>query len=297
MATATTPTAQESAIKSVRSARFNNFHSGELRHASRCRRQYARFAHGERRWLHRPRRSRQSALQSADPLRQKLQFFWQHNNNVKETFTSTLAADIDPGEWHEYRVTRNATTGEVIFYVDGNQLGDTLLFDPNSKLPTGGRKETVYRDQLQPGRRREVRWQPSTGGWMARELEQVATSPLLRPILPCGLIRRRGMATAPWTRRLDAVRSGQLFNMVGLTAAQAFALGDLNGDFTNNHADLCSSRMRSRQQTAKAPSLPCWPKCRSLQRFCWVSLPFFPNRRGETGQDGSFDGSIYQIYS
>jgi hypothetical protein len=42
--------------------------------------------------------------------------------------------------------------------------------------------------------------------------------------------------------RLDVVdwgmfRNGQSADMTGLTATQAFALGDLNGDFRNNHAD------------------------------------------------------------
>jgi hypothetical protein len=33
-------------------------------------------------------------------------------------------------------------------------------------------------------------------------------------------------------------RSGQFRDMTGLTPAQAFAMGDLNGDFRNNHADF-----------------------------------------------------------
>ena len=33
-------------------------------------------------------------------------------------------------------------------------------------------------------------------------------------------------------------RNGQFGDMTGLTPAQAFAMGDLNGDFRNNHADF-----------------------------------------------------------
>jgi hypothetical protein len=33
-------------------------------------------------------------------------------------------------------------------------------------------------------------------------------------------------------------RTGQFRDMTGLTPAQAFAMGDLNGDFRNNHADF-----------------------------------------------------------
>jgi endonuclease/exonuclease/phosphatase family metal-dependent hydrolase len=40
--------------------------------------------------------------------------------------------------------------------------------------------------------------------------------------------------TADW----NMFRSGQFVDMIGLTPAQAFALGDLNGDFRNNHADF-----------------------------------------------------------
>lgn len=40
--------------------------------------------------------------------------------------------------------------------------------------------------------------------------------------------------TSDWSR----FRSGQHTDMTGLTASQAYALGDLNGDFKNNHADF-----------------------------------------------------------
>lgn len=169
----------------------------------------------------------------------KLQFFWERNNNVKETFTSTLAADIDPGEWHEYRVTRNATTGEVIFYVDGNQLGGTLLFDPNTKLPTGGAQGNLYIG-INYNRDNAAKFVGAFDGRLDELViwNEVTTSAFIPPNLPCGLFADVNgdcsLNGDDWTQ----FRSGQLFNMVGLTAAQAFSLGDLNGDFTNNHTDF-----------------------------------------------------------
>ncbi len=73
----------------------------------------------------------------------RLEMFWERNNNIKEVFVSTTAANVTAGEWHEYRVTRDATTGELTFYVDGAQLGDALVFDPLSQLPTGGAQGTL----------------------------------------------------------------------------------------------------------------------------------------------------------
>src|SRR5699024_6617136 len=35
-------------------------------------------------------------------------------------------------------------------------------------------------------------------------------------------------------------RGGQQVNMTGLTHAQAYALGDLNGDYRNDHADFAT---------------------------------------------------------
>ena len=37
-----------------------------------------------------------------------------------------------------------------------------------------------------------------------------------------------------WTQ----FRAGQQMNLIGLTHAQAYAMGDLNGDFQNDHADF-----------------------------------------------------------
>lgn len=73
----------------------------------------------------------------------RLQVFWEHDNNEKEFFVSTVPANVNAGQWHEYRFTRDATTGELNFYVDGSQLGETLAFDPLTELPTGGAQGTL----------------------------------------------------------------------------------------------------------------------------------------------------------
>ena len=69
---------------------------------------------------------------------QHLEFFWERDNNMREVFVSTEPANIISGQWHDYRVTRDATSGEIQFFVDGAPLGDTLSFDPLTELPTGG---------------------------------------------------------------------------------------------------------------------------------------------------------------
>ncbi|MCC6492743.1 MAG: metallophosphoesterase [Pirellulales bacterium] len=169
----------------------------------------------------------------------KLQFFWERDDNVKEIFTSTLAADVDAGQWHEYRVTRDAASGEVAFYIDGVQLGDTLTFDPLTRLPTGGAQGTLQiginynRDSAQ-------KW---TGGFdgLLDELviwNEVNRDPFVPPDLPCDLFADLNadcaLTVADWT----ILRTWQHASMAGLTLAEAAARGDLNGDLRNDHEDF-----------------------------------------------------------
>lgn len=67
----------------------------------------------------------------------RLRLMWEHDNAEQVVLTSTATANVDAGEWHHYMVTRDADTGEVVFYVDGTQLGATVPFAV-SDLPTGG---------------------------------------------------------------------------------------------------------------------------------------------------------------
>ncbi|MGL4511795.1 MAG: metallophosphoesterase [Lacipirellulaceae bacterium] len=73
----------------------------------------------------------------------RMRMFWEHDNGVREEFVSTAPAPVLAGEWHDYRVTRDATNGEVRFYVDGVQVGAALTFDPATDLPTGGQQGTL----------------------------------------------------------------------------------------------------------------------------------------------------------
>jgi hypothetical protein len=170
----------------------------------------------------------------------KLQFFWERNNNVKEIFTSTLAADIDPSEWHEYRVTRDATLGEVAFYVDGVQLGGKLSFDALTKLPTGGAQGTLQIG-INYNRDNPAKFVGAFDGLLDELViwNEVTTSPFVPPSdLPCDLFADLNgdcaLNAADWLQ----FRSSQHVSMTGLTLAEAAARGDLNGDFRNDHQDF-----------------------------------------------------------
>ncbi|XAL98326.1 metallophosphoesterase [Phycisphaeraceae bacterium D3-23] len=64
-----------------------------------------------------------------------LQMLWEHDNGVDVVLTSTESADIDTDEWHHYVVSRDADAMLLRFFVDGEQLGDAVVF---TELPTGG---------------------------------------------------------------------------------------------------------------------------------------------------------------
>ena len=168
-----------------------------------------------------------------------LEMFWEHNNNDKVIFVSTAPANVSAGNWHEYRVIRNATTGEVEFYVDDQQLGATLTFDPATELPTGG-GQGYLRIGINYDRDDAAKLVGSFDG-LVDELviwNEATTSAFVPPDLPCGLL---GDLTGDCQVDSDdwqQFRSGQHIDMSGLTASQAEALGDLNGDFQNNHADF-----------------------------------------------------------
>jgi hypothetical protein len=177
----------------------------------------------------------------------KLEFFWERgNNNTKEIFTSTLAAEIDPGEWHEYRVTRDATLGQVAFYVDGEQLGATLSFDALTKLPTGGAQGTLH---IGINYNRDAPGPPGASSKLVGAFDglldelviwnEATTAAFVPPTnLPCDLFADLTgdcqLNAADWMQ----LRSGQFLNMSGMTLAEAAALGDLNGDLRNDHEDF-----------------------------------------------------------
>jgi len=169
----------------------------------------------------------------------RLQFFWERNNNVKEIFTSTLAADIDPGEWHEYRVTRDATLGEVTFYLDGMQLGGKLSFDPLTELPTGGAQGTLHIG-INYNRDAPAKYVGAFDGLLDELViwNEVTLDAFTPPNLPCDLFADLNadcaLNAADWT----LLRTWQHTSLAGLTLAEARGRGDLNGDFRNDHQDF-----------------------------------------------------------
>ena len=169
----------------------------------------------------------------------RLELFWEHNNNIQELFTSSVPAEVAAGEWHEYRVTRNANSGEVVFYVDGQQLGDTLYFTPATELPTGGAQGTlrigIDFDRDDPAK--------LVGGFDGLIDEfvlwnEVTTETFVPPPLPCNLLGDVNGDCKIDEFDWQILRTNQRGDMTGLTSEQARALGDLNGDFANNHADF-----------------------------------------------------------
>lgn len=69
-----------------------------------------------------------------------LQIAWQHDDASWETITSNDSI-ADPLVWHDYEIRRDADSLGVAFFVDGNQLGQTL---PIENLPTGGGSGSLY---------------------------------------------------------------------------------------------------------------------------------------------------------
>jgi hypothetical protein len=170
----------------------------------------------------------------------KLRFFWERNNNVKQLFTSTLAADVEAGVWHEYRVTRDATSGEVKFYVDGVQLGNTLSFNPLTELPTGGAQGTLH---IGINYNRDIAAK-FVGGFdgLIDELiiwNEATTDAFIPPDdLPCDLFADLTADCALDAADWMILRTWQHQSLAGLTLAEAAARGDLNGDLRNDHQDF-----------------------------------------------------------
>jgi hypothetical protein len=151
-----------------------------------------------------------------------------------------MPASIAAGEWHEYRVTRDATTGEVVFYVDGLPLGDALMFDPNTDLPTGGAQGTLHIG-INYNRDNPAKFVGGFAGLLDELViwNEVTTATFIPPDdLPCGLAGDLNGDCALDVADWMLLRNNQHSDMAGLTLAEAFARGDLNGDFLNNHADF-----------------------------------------------------------
>ena len=162
----------------------------------------------------------------------KLVFYWERDDGVREEFVSSVAASVNAGEWHEYRVTRDATTGEVRFYVDGIQLGSTLNFNENTELPTGGQGGHI---------RMGANWNGDVNNqtdffdgmidnvsiWNMVTLDQIA-------FLLGDLDMDTDVDAFDWEDYLG----GLAIDLSAMSAADRYANGDLNGDGINNFDDF-----------------------------------------------------------
>ncbi len=70
-----------------------------------------------------------------------LRSFWEYENGVNVTTDSTVPASLSPGEAHHFALTRDASSMEVRFWVDGTQLGAPVGFN---RLPTSGGRGMLY---------------------------------------------------------------------------------------------------------------------------------------------------------
>lgn len=61
--------------------------------------------------------------------------FWEYGTGTNVWNYSTVAASINSGEWHHYIMVRDTSTSQVMFYVDGAQLGSSVGYTNDA---TGG---------------------------------------------------------------------------------------------------------------------------------------------------------------
>lgn len=67
----------------------------------------------------------------------RLEMLWERENGIDIVLTSTAAATVGPGDWHHYVVSRDIDSNQLVFYVDGVQLGTPVAFS-DGQQPTGG---------------------------------------------------------------------------------------------------------------------------------------------------------------
>ena len=70
----------------------------------------------------------------------RLLSFWEFVDGSNISYYSTESAPLD-GEWHQYSLSRDMGSSELIFYVDGQPLGEPVAFD---QLPSGGGRGMLY---------------------------------------------------------------------------------------------------------------------------------------------------------
>lgn len=70
-----------------------------------------------------------------------LHFYWEYSNGYNVSVYSSVPMDFDLDTWHHIAAVRDAEAMEVLFYLDGVQVGDPVSF---VNLPTGGGRGMLY---------------------------------------------------------------------------------------------------------------------------------------------------------
>ena len=163
----------------------------------------------------------------------KLAFYWERNDAVRKEFVSSVAAPVNAGEWHEYRVTRDATTGEVRFYVDGIQLGSTQNFNENTELPTGGQG-----GRIRMGANLKGAWPALESDFFDGKIDNVSIWNMVTLDQVTFLLGDLDMDTDVDADDWEDYLGGLAIDLSAMSVADRYANGDLNGDGINNFDDF-----------------------------------------------------------
>lgn len=71
----------------------------------------------------------------------KLEMLWEYGSGSNVTVTSTIPADIAANKWYHVAATRDVSSNQATFYLNGQQLGTTINY---SNDPSGGSSTITY---------------------------------------------------------------------------------------------------------------------------------------------------------
>jgi hypothetical protein len=145
--------------------------------------------------------------------------------------------DFDLSAWLGGYLNQSDNAKVVAHFLDATsaEIG-TAALDPVTAAQRGSATGMLYREQFGdlPALTRYINIELTAVRAPTGENDGYADNIALSLFLPGDLDFNSVIDVADWTQ----FRGGQLANMAGLTRSQALALGDLNGDFKNDHADF-----------------------------------------------------------
>jgi hypothetical protein len=159
----------------------------------------------------------------------RLEFMWEFANRQPKVFVSSAPIGAGADEWHDYAVIRDAETGEVRFFVDGNQLGAVLTFDPLTELPTGGQQGYL---------RIGANWITGESGFFHGSLDNLA---IWNEVSSSFELPLTGDLDGDGDLDLDDFErylSGLAVDLTAFTPQERYARGDLNYDAVNDIRDF-----------------------------------------------------------